>query len=61
MASVFGLKPSEIRSLDIDPLDQLSPWHPADQVPCIMHLHTTAGCECVTVFEEIRISEALVD
>ncbi|MDA8705654.1 hypothetical protein N9M22_06325 [Litoricolaceae bacterium] len=57
--AVFGLKPTEVRSLDTDPINQLSFWHPADQVPCRMYLFTTEGCECVTVFEEIHISGTL--
>ena len=60
-AVVFSLKPVEVQSLSVSPVDQLSSWHPADQVPCAMHLHTTTGCKCVTVFEEIHISEPTIN
>ena len=58
---VFGLKPTVVQSLSVSPTDQISMWHPADQVPCHTYLYTTNGCECVTVYEEMRIGEALVD
>lgn len=61
MFIVFGLKPTVVQSLGVSPTDQISMWHPADQVPCRRYLYTTNGCECVTVYEEMRIREALVD
>ena len=54
---VFGLKPTVVQSLSVSPTDQISMWHPADQVPCRMYLYTTNGCECITILEEICISD----
>ena len=54
---VFGLKPTVVQSLAVSPIDQISMWHPADQVPCHMYLYTTNGCECLTILEEICISD----
>ena len=51
-AVIFGLKPTDVRSLDADPIDQLSFWHPADQVPCLMYSFTSSdGCQCDTLFD----------
>ena len=58
---VFGLKPKVVQSLGVSPTDQISMWHPADQVPCHMYLYTTNGCECITILEEICISDSDVD
>ncbi len=53
----FGLKPVEVHSLFMTP-DQLSMWHPSDQVPCRMYLFTdNGGCICVTVLEHNCLSD----
>ena len=62
VALIFGFKPTEVRSLYVDPKHQLSNWHPADQVPCFMYVFTSSdGCQCVTLLERPLITAYVID